>query len=209
MSKLTTSPPDAPLGRGRRRAPAPLPRPLSPSFRRKPESGLSDRVRSVRRNQRGLAGHEWLLLITAVAGFTALATFVLAETVDDAVARAGADDPARLASARRAATLVENEAKTITPEASGGTWRRHLWGEWADHFQTRCLNIRNAFRSAGVTVTAEFNHPKNRPRDESMVKPGGPDKGKFETNVARALARANRDPPASGKPQVRCEVTTP
>ena len=182
---------------------------ISPSSRRRSASRLSNGDRARRRNQRGLASHEWLLLIAAVAGFTALATFVLAETVDDAVARAGADDPARLASARRAAALVENEAKTITPGASDGTWRLHLWGEWEDHFRAKCLNIQNAFRSAAITVTAEFKRPTNRHRDHAMVQAVAVGTGfEFKPKVARFLARADDDPPADKKPQVRCEVTT-
>ena len=163
------------------------------------------------RGQRGLASHEWLLLIAAAAGFTALAIFVLAETVDDAVGRAGADDPARLASARREALLVENEAVTIS--SVNEQWQLRRWGEWQDHFTTKCRNIENAYRAHGFEVVAEFEPPGP---------PGGTDQeqaakrsarmfgsGKIKDNVARALAAADAQPPTATKPQVRCEVSEP
>ena len=159
------------------------------------------------RGQRGLASHEWLLLIAAAAGFTALAIFVLAETVDDAVDRAGADDPARLASARREARLVENEAVTIHSVGEGEDWQLRHWGEWQDHFTTKCENIGNAYRAHGFKVTAAFEPP---------VKPGTTEEerrkipmftGKeIENDAAEALAAADPDDPQARKPQVKCRV---
>lgn len=167
-----------------------------------------------RRGERGLASHEWLLLIAAVASFTALAVFVLAETVDDAAARAGADDLARLASARRDAALIENEAVTIVP----AEWRMVSWGEWADHFAKRCRNIHYAYRAHGYTVVTAFKPPVRLSESDPIIKESeesdrmierGSSPREFKPRVAKALARADADPPTTGKPQVQCEVPSP
>jgi len=163
------------------------------------------------RGERGLASHEWLLLIAAAASFTALAVFVLAETVDDAVARAGADDPASRASAERDAALVENEAVTIVP----ADWKMRLWGEWADYYARRCRNVQNAYRAHGYTVVTAvdtdlppFKPPSDKSDEDRMIKviPGPPEVRAFEVGVAEALARADPRPPSLGKPQARCEI---
>ena len=154
-----------------------------------------------RRGEQGLASHQWLLLIAAAASFTALAVFVLAETVDRAVDRAGEDEAAQRAAARRAGALIENEAVTILP----GERLMSLWGDWEDLFTRRCKDIAKAHRARGVTVDAVFKRPKGTPPKRAMIVPNSGDP-RFAAGVAEALARADRDPPELGKPQVSCKV---
>ncbi|MCY3786777.1 MAG: hypothetical protein OXG47_08655 [bacterium] len=148
-------------------------------------------------------------MIAAVASFGALAVFVLTETVDDAVDRAGADDPARLASARHAARLVEIEAVTVTP----ANWPLHLWGEWEDYFDTKCQNIRNAFAAHGINVeepefraSSETNEADRRTEPIIMVTAGDPVVRTFTPGAQARLARADDTPPSATKPQAKCSV---
>lgn len=168
----------------------------------------------------GLASHQWLLLIGAVAGMGALAIFVLANTVDDAVDRAGADDPARLASARRAALLVESEATTITPES----WPLSTWGQWEKYFQARCENIETAYREHNIKVQRVTDPieglivPIRRSvgpapadpiiEDNPNYDPNDPDskRRQFVGTVDKVLGASHKGDPAVGKPQVSCQL---
>ena len=128
-----------------------------------------------------------------MASFTALAIFVLAETVDNSVERAGAEQPAREATATHAARLVENEARTVTAD----NWPMHTWEEWETYFDTKCKNIGNAFLAHGIEVTSSFIRPSGKSDSDLIVSPATK-----ALTIGSADALAGRSNPA----QISCEV---
>ena len=102
-------------------------------------------VPAKRRDDRGMATLEWLLIVAAVAGLAALAVVLVQDYVEDTGDRMSNPDP-RIVSARTMALTVEQGATT----AVDGDF--DTWGQWEAHFTNKCAQIGILYGDAEARV---------------------------------------------------------
>ena len=139
------------------------------------------------RPDRGLTTLEWLLIVAAVAGLTALAVVLTQQVIDD-TAEAIETSNARLTAAKLAAQQIEDDARI----ADAGDTRTATWARWEHYFTSRCRRLAITYTDINMQIDAAFTRPAGAP-DEDRVDPA-------------ALTAAHKNNPNPTTAQIKCNI---
>jgi hypothetical protein len=128
---------------------------------------------------------EAALVSATEAGATGTAAQVRCNIAASAVAAAAPSPQPNIVDFRRDAEAIAVEAAVLR---SGDTWAM-----WKAHFEMRCSGLAVDYALLKIDVQSVFNWPKDQPDPNAAV-------------TQDLLDAATTAAPASGRPQIQCEV---